>query len=517
MRCYKRNHEKLKSFGKFHTLLRLGISICIILGITFTSAYAYEISYNTEYYRLQNPPTYCIEEPYDSSDADILVPLAEDALNNWQKSLQDAEFENPEYWKINSKIISNGGSKSDCDITIHFVGGTQKQQEGYRILGTMFYYRDAMEIYHQDIGIEKIFNILVHEIGHSFGLGHYVADDNEVNKKFYSSDKLAPSIMIPTTHNDPSLIKITQIDVDKVRSIYGSQGFYAFSDLVPPPAEPEKPTTPIPKPGPLQPVSPFKYLKISEDQIIIGKYESKTVKIAGQINEDIYMKGHPVFLLIIKPDYTTEVHRLPVTGTGYFEVPIKFDSTDPYGSYEVEGSYMEFTDERTNFEFSIISSMYEQYDTPSKKPITKSVPKADNPSKTITEKPEKKEIKKDTKKEIKEKTKKETKKEIKPAKKEAKKEIKSKDTKTVKIARGQTTHEKISGAIPMDLYKKGKPADVTILRPDGTTEMQKITISNKGKFEHLFSITDRTIPGKYEITISYSGMIAKKFTYEIKN
>lgn len=309
--------------------------------------------------------------------------------------------------------------------------------------------------------------------------------------------------------------------MEKVRSIYGSQGFYAFSDLVPPPPEkPTPPPLPTPKPGPLQPVSPFQYLKISEDQIIIGKYESKTVKILGQIDEQIFHKGHPVYILIIKPDYTTEVHRLPVTGTGYFEVPIKFDSTNQYGRYVVEGSYMEFTDERTNFEFSIIHDMYEKYDAPGSKPITKSAPKADNPSKTITEKPEKKEIKKDTKKETKEKTKKE--KQEKPTKKEAKKEIKSteiksKEIKTLKIARRQTAYEKISDAIPMDLYKKGKPADVTILKPDGTTEMQKIIISNKGKFEHPFSITDRTIPGKYEITISYFGITIKKFTYEIRN
>ncbi len=110
---------------------------------------------------------------------------------------------------------------------------------------------------------------------------------------------------------------------------------------------------------------------------------------------------------------------------------------------------------------------------------------------------------------------KETKKEIKPVKETKKNQ--SKDTKTIKVLRGQTINEKISGTIPMDLYQKGKPADVSILHPNGKTEMQKITVSSKGKFEHPFSITDRTPPGKYEITISYSGTEVKKFTYEIKN
>ena len=112
----------------------------------------------------------------------------------------------------------------------------------------------------------------------------------------------------------------------------------------------------------------------------------------------------------------------------------------------------------------------------------------------------KKEIKKETKKETKEKTKKQ-----------------SRDTKTVKIKKGQTITEKITGTIPMNLYERGKTADVTILKPDGKTEMQQVAVGSKGKFEHLFRITDKTIPGKYEITISYAGTEVKKFTYEIRN
>ncbi|MFM8659528.1 MAG: hypothetical protein ACKOCQ_06315, partial [Candidatus Nitrosotenuis sp.] len=333
-------------------------------------------------------------------------------------------------------------------------------------------------------------------------------------------DKLAPSLMIPTTHQNPSLIKIMPVDVQKVRSIYGSQGFYAFSDLVPLP--PEKPTpTPLPTPRPeppLQPVSPFKYLKITESQIIIEKYDSKTARIQGQIDEQIFHKGHPVYILIIKPDYTTEVHRLPVTGTGYFEIPIKFDSTDLYGTYSVEGSYMEYTDQRTNFEFSIIHDMYEKYDTPSKNP-TKIVEQK-NPTKTADKNPDKKETpKKEAKKEIKTKKEpyKETKKTVKKDKESKTVKKEAKNSKTIKVSRGQTTYEKISGSMQMESYQQGKQADVSIIKPDGTIEMQKINISNKGKFEHVFSITDRTTPGKYEITISYSGMTIKKFTYEIRN
>ncbi|MFM8658535.1 MAG: hypothetical protein ACKOCQ_01170, partial [Candidatus Nitrosotenuis sp.] len=165
--------------------MRWAIISCILLGITVTSAYAYEVTYPVNDYRLKNPPTYCIEKPYDSNDSDVLVPLAVSALENWQDNLQDAESDNPQYWKIDSKIIPTGGTKSGCDVTIYFVAGTQEQNDDFtRTVGTMFYYRDEMEIYYSDIDLPKVFNVILHEIGHSLGLSHYVADDNEVNRKF---------------------------------------------------------------------------------------------------------------------------------------------------------------------------------------------------------------------------------------------------------------------------------------------------------------------------------------------
>jgi len=86
----------------------------------------------------------------------------------------------------------------------------------------------------------------------------------------------------------------------------------------------------------------------------------------------------------------------------------------------------------------------------------------------------------------------------------------------IKIKRGQTIVEKITGSIPTGLYQRGQTAEVSILKPDGKTEVQKIPVSSKGKFEHPFNITDKTKKGKYEITIRYSGTEVKKAFYEIK-
>lgn len=89
-------------------------------------------------------------------------------------------------------------------------------------------------------------------------------------------------------------------------------------------------------------------------------------------------------------------------------------------------------------------------------------------------------------------------------------------TKIIEIRKGQTIIEKVSGNIPMNLYMKGHRADVTVLKPDGKTETQKIVVNGKGMFEHSFSISSDTVPGKYQIIVNYFGNEVKKFTYEVK-
>lgn len=86
-------------------------------------------------------------------------------------------------------------------------------------------------------------------------------------------------------------------------------------------------------------------------------------------------------------------------------------------------------------------------------------------------------------------------------------------TKTIKIKQGQTISEKISGTIMP--YKKGQYAIVSMLKPDGTTNNQKIPLNN-GKLNYSFDISDKTTPGKYQITISYLGQELKKILYKIE-
>lgn len=88
-------------------------------------------------------------------------------------------------------------------------------------------------------------------------------------------------------------------------------------------------------------------------------------------------------------------------------------------------------------------------------------------------------------------------------------------TKKIQLKKGLTITEKFSGAVPLDLYKKGHHADITIVMPDGKTETKKTPVNNKRAFEHVLKLTDTTTPGKYQLIASYFGKEIKKIAYDV--
>ena len=272
-----------------------------------------EISYPSLNQRLKDLPTYCIVEPngLTASDRGKYVRLAVDGVSEWDTKLQGYETVNPSIWKIKSKIISSSDDKSGCSIVMNFKK-TVKQisADGKTTIGIFRSSTQSIDIATENLSLKKIYNVIIHEIGHSIGLGHYVSDDNEENKKWYTGKVFSPSIMIPTTNNVPSMMTVMGTDLNKVREIYGSEGFYAFS----PKSVPSFPGTPTPSPiipiKPIIPINPFKSIEISNEQIIVKPYETKYVKISGQIDDSIFHQGQPVYVLVKKPDYSFDAHKL---------------------------------------------------------------------------------------------------------------------------------------------------------------------------------------------------------------
>jgi len=188
-------------------------------------------SYPSISQRLGNIPTYCIISPTGITNAEKLEleKLATTGVSIWNNELTNYA-QSPSNWEIKSKIITYGNSLTGCDITINFIDESDRESDkGFTVLGTFYTASQSIDVAFQGLSLALVYNVMVHEIGHSIGLGHYVSDDNDQNKKWYSGNHVAPSIMIPTMHNNPSKMTITETDILKVRQIYGLDGFYAFS------------------------------------------------------------------------------------------------------------------------------------------------------------------------------------------------------------------------------------------------------------------------------------------------
>jgi len=336
----------------------------IIITVGAGYAYALDYTYPTINQRLTEIPTYCavesISNKIESSEMDEMIQKSEIAVNIWKQKLQDSEPTNKEFWDMKFKKISKNDSVSDdCTITImfrddpEFSGSLLSKTLGAFMRNTIFIYYENQESVYGDKWMDGILKTIMHEMGHTFGLGHYTTDDNEVNNKIATRDESPPSIMFAPAHIDPDVRKITDLDVSHVRSIYGSYGFHAFSEQRPSEIIIENPILP------LDPEYPFEFTKISENTVKLFRHQDTLLKITGHVNKELYMQGHHVFILIMNPDLSTHVLKITPTRDGFFETFINFNYKSLPGKYSMEFSYFEKIDESKNITFEV-----EQTDIP---------------------------------------------------------------------------------------------------------------------------------------------------------
>ncbi len=351
----------------------------IIIGSNIQPIFA-EIFFPTTNFRLQGPPIYCVvipNDPISEQQKNQWVNLAKNAVFDWEEKLKEKETSNDNLWNVNVIIVTDDESEN-CGINIIF---KDKPSLTGTIAGFFTWPPGSVTIYYlqlEQCGLftcyddetfvsnDVIYAVALHEIGHSFGLDHYISDNLDTNSKWQSSTNTPPSIMIPTIHNNPSIQEITNVDTSKVREIYGSEGFYAFSSIpIPEPTPeliPEPSPEPIPEPipeiiEPIIPEKPFSALKVSEKIIEVQNQQQQIIKISGSVSDDKLLRGHPVIITIHKPDQTIQILKTGVTNEGKFETLLIFDKNSLRGNYHVSASYIGHVDKGMDVSFEIVDKI----------------------------------------------------------------------------------------------------------------------------------------------------------------
>ena len=342
----------------FYILL---LSLVIVVSIGSSYAYALDYTYPTINQRLTEIPTYCavesISDKIEPSEMNEMISKSELAVNMWKAKLQESETTNKEFWDMKFKKIGKNESVSDdCTITIlfrddpEFSGSLLSNTLGAFMRNSIYIYYENQQSIYGDKWMDGILKTTIHEMGHTFGLGHYTTDDNDYNRKIATRDESPPSIMFAPAHVNPDLRKITEIDVQLVRTIYGSYGFHAFSEQRPNEIIIENPISP------LDPLYPFESTEISKNTVKLFRHQDTMMTISGQINNTVYMSGHPVFILITNPDLSVEVLKVKPTRSGFFETYLNFNYKSLPGKYSIEFAYIDKIDQSKNLIFDVEQS-----------------------------------------------------------------------------------------------------------------------------------------------------------------
>ena len=216
--------------------------------------------------RLTHSPTICALEPqHDPQYPNVGKQMLNEinyAVLDWKAKLNQGIEKRP-LWNLTLIEVPLGKQPSfdysNCDITVNFfrtpsdpslqyavTGMTIPNFEdgktrieiyylGVQIVSKMVEWQQGQTIYYKYVDVPKYTGFIAnepqlagtirHELGHSFGLGHYIVKPDTLQAIVVGTVDM-PSIMIDTatvigvTHYD-----ITPLDTTEIKSIYGPHGF----------------------------------------------------------------------------------------------------------------------------------------------------------------------------------------------------------------------------------------------------------------------------------------------------
>ncbi len=335
----------------------LGISLMLLITFNVQTSFGYSVTFEEWGTRIQNTPTVCILEPAYEDDKYLtkvfvkrLMDKSRIAIDEWEAQLKQTEkTRDKSMWEINQIALSLEEQKDfdyqECNVFIHFQDIPELEEDWFKLLGNTRYEeadtgRSEITIYYAGIEfcktedekfiyydpcfsdsprlLQQLSTAVKHEFGHALGLGHYIADDIQINIDWARGSINAPSIMSVFTHQNVNENRITPKDIDKVRTLYGEEGF--FHNIII-----EKNT--------------FKLFESSQEEFIIPKGGFQIASIEGLIDTQRLISGVPVILEITGPEGNVVFIDIKVNSKGVFNFQKTIDSSVVNGTYSAIASY----------------------------------------------------------------------------------------------------------------------------------------------------------------------------------